>query len=115
MQHVCAQVTPVHLAVVLFEDPEGIGRQAVLKCANEDALRSIVRVLKKRLVKLPQISPPPDQASTLCCDMFVQVIYARKAWLCEMLCGCAGRDRQRATEGAAECHQAAEEAQRHVP
>ena len=64
MQSFYAQVTPVHLAVVLFEDPEGIGRQAVLKCANEDTLRSIVRVLKKRLVRLPQVSPPPDQAST---------------------------------------------------
>ncbi len=59
---VLLQVTPLHLAIVLFEDPEGIGRQAVLKCASEDALRSIVRVLKKKLVKLPQINPPPDQA-----------------------------------------------------
>ena len=67
MQSFSAQVTPVHLAVVLFEDPEGIGRQAVLKCAYEDTLRSIVRVLKKKLVRLPQISPPPDQASTTCC------------------------------------------------
>ena len=66
MQSFYAQVTPVHLAVVLFEDPEGIGRQAVLKCANEDTLRSIVRVLKKKLVRLPQVSPPPDQASTFC-------------------------------------------------
>jgi hypothetical protein len=58
------QVTPLHLAIVLFEDPEGIGRQAVLKCANKDTLRSIIRVLKKKLVRLPHVSPPPDQAST---------------------------------------------------
>ncbi len=55
-------MTPLHLAIVLFEDPEGIGRQAVLKCAGEDTLRSIIRVLKKKLVKLPQVNPPPDQA-----------------------------------------------------
>ncbi|KAK9844178.1 hypothetical protein WJX81_007123 [Elliptochloris bilobata] len=62
LEHGHQQVTPLHLAIVVFEDSEGIGRQAVLKCANEDALRSIVRVLKKKLVRLPQVSPPPDQA-----------------------------------------------------
>jgi ATP-dependent Clp protease ATP-binding subunit ClpB len=56
-----AQLTPVHLAVVLFEDPEGIAKQAVLKVGNEETLKSIIRVLRKKLVRLPAISPAPDQ------------------------------------------------------
>ena len=47
------QLTPVHLAVVLLEDPEGLASQAVLKNANEETLRSILRVLKKKLVRVP--------------------------------------------------------------
>jgi ATP-dependent Clp protease ATP-binding subunit ClpB len=35
--------------------------QAVLKCATDDTYRSLVRTLKKRLVRLPSISPAPDQ------------------------------------------------------
>lgn len=33
------QLTPVHLAVVLLEDPEGLAQQAVLKHGNEETLR----------------------------------------------------------------------------
>lgn len=45
------QLAPIHLAVALFEDPEGIAKQAVLKVGNEDAYRSVLRVLKKALVR----------------------------------------------------------------
>ncbi len=58
------QLAPVHAAITLFEDPEGIARQAVLKNADEETLRSILRLLKKKLVKLPAVDPPPDQVST---------------------------------------------------
>ncbi len=57
------QVTPVHIAIKLFEDPEGIARQAILRNSNEETLRSILRVLKKKLVRLPSVDPPPDQVS----------------------------------------------------
>eukprot|EP00884_Botryococcus_braunii_P013589 jgi/Botrbrau1/22230/Bobra.168_1s0061.1 len=55
------QLTPTHLAVVLFEDPEGIAKQAVLKLGNEETLKSVIRVLRKRLVRLPAVDPAPDQ------------------------------------------------------
>ena len=38
------QLTPVHLALALFEDPEGIGKQAVLRVGSEDAYKSVLRV-----------------------------------------------------------------------
>lgn len=33
------QLTPVHLAITLFEDPEGIACQAVLKHGSKETLR----------------------------------------------------------------------------
>ena len=33
------QLTPVHLAITLLEDPEGLAQQAVLKHGNEETLR----------------------------------------------------------------------------
>jgi ATP-dependent Clp protease ATP-binding subunit ClpB len=57
-------LSPIHAAIVLFEDPEGIAKQAVLRNASEETLRSILRLLKKKLVKLPAIDPPPDQVRT---------------------------------------------------
>ena len=57
------QVTPVHAAIKLFEDPEGIAKQAILRNSNEETLRSILRVLNKKLVRLPSVDPPPDQVS----------------------------------------------------
>ncbi|KAK9916599.1 hypothetical protein WJX75_004717 [Coccomyxa subellipsoidea] len=56
------QVTPIHVAIKLLEDPEGIAKQAILRNSNEETLRSILRVLNKKLVRLPSIDPPPDQA-----------------------------------------------------
>ena len=56
------QVTPVHLAIVLHEDEEGIGKHVILRVANDETVRSILRVLKKQLVRLPTVDPPPDQA-----------------------------------------------------
>jgi ATP-dependent Clp protease ATP-binding subunit ClpB len=57
------QVTPIHVAIKLLEDPEGIAKQAILRNSNEETLRSILRVLNKKLVRLPSIDPPPDQVS----------------------------------------------------
>ena len=54
------QLTPLHVAVTLFEDPEGLAKTAVGKVGSDETWRSIVRVLKRRLVKLPSISPAPD-------------------------------------------------------
>lgn len=61
-EHGHQQITPIHLCIVLFEDPEGLGKQAILNVANEETLRSILRLLKKQVVRLPSIDPPPEQA-----------------------------------------------------
>lgn len=50
------QLTPLHVAFALFNDPEGIARQAVLQVGNEDSLKSVQRVLQKALVRQPSIS-----------------------------------------------------------
>lgn len=52
---------PLHLAVVMFEDPEGVAKQAVLKVANEESHKSVVRALRKALTKIPKIEPAPDE------------------------------------------------------
>ena len=56
-----AQISPVHLAIALFEDPEGLAKQAVMREGSDEALRSILRVLRKKLVRLPAVDPPPEQ------------------------------------------------------
>ena len=56
-----AQISPVHIAIVLFEDPEGLAKQAVLREGSDETLRSILRVLKKKLVRLPSVDPPPER------------------------------------------------------
>ena len=60
-----AQISPVHLAIALFEDPEGLGKQAVLREGNDETLRSILRVLKKKLVRQPSVEPPPERVFIL--------------------------------------------------
>ena len=60
-----AQISPVHLAIALFEDPEGLAKQAVLREGNDETLRSILRVLKKKLVRQPSVDPPPERVSIL--------------------------------------------------
>lgn len=55
------QLTPIHLAIAIFEDNEGVGKQAAVKCAGEETYKSLLRTLRKRLVRLPAIDPPPDQ------------------------------------------------------
>jgi ATP-dependent Clp protease ATP-binding subunit ClpB len=72
------QVTPVHAAITLFEDPEGLAKQAVLRHSNDETLRSILRVLKKRLVRLPSVDPPPDQVSQT--SKYRLFSSARKGW-----------------------------------
>ena len=60
------QLTALHLAVALLEDPEGLAKQAVLRASNEQTYLSLLRVLKKRLVRLPSVSPLPGVCVSLC-------------------------------------------------
>lgn len=46
------------------QEPQGIARSAVLRISGEEAWRSSVRVLRKRLVRLPKVEPAPDQVSS---------------------------------------------------
>jgi ATP-dependent Clp protease ATP-binding subunit ClpB len=55
------QLSPVHLAIAIFEDPEGVGKQAAVKAAGEDTWKSLLRTLRKRLVRIPVVDPAPDQ------------------------------------------------------
>jgi ATP-dependent Clp protease ATP-binding subunit ClpB len=55
------QLSPLHLAVVMCENTEGVARQAVLKIAGEEGYRAAVRSLRKALAKLPKIEPPPEE------------------------------------------------------
>ncbi|KAG2488370.1 hypothetical protein HYH03_013059 [Edaphochlamys debaryana] len=58
-----AALTPTHLAVVIFEEPQGIGRSAAARAGGDDGWKSVVRVLRRRLTKLPKIDPAPDSVS----------------------------------------------------
>ena len=60
-----AQITPVHAALALLDDQEGLFQQA-LSCAASDpesAVRSFKRSLNRLLSKVPSQSPPPDEIS----------------------------------------------------
>lgn len=58
-----AQIYPLHLALALLEEDNSLGKQAVLRSVGEDGYLSLLRVLKKRLVRLPSVQPPPGEAS----------------------------------------------------
>ncbi|GLI67219.1 hypothetical protein VaNZ11_011143 [Volvox africanus] len=58
-----ATLTPLHLAVVLFEEPQGIARSATSRAGGDEAWRSCTRVLRRRLAKLPKVQPAPDSVS----------------------------------------------------
>eukprot|EP00698_Gefionella_okellyi_P002925 TRINITY_DN12771_c0_g1_i1.p1 TRINITY_DN12771_c0_g1~~TRINITY_DN12771_c0_g1_i1.p1 ORF type:complete len:872 (+),score=235.69 TRINITY_DN12771_c0_g1_i1:62-2677(+) len=52
-----SSVTPVHLAVALFADEEGLAKQACMR-ANADPT-NLERNLKRAMIKLPVQDPPP--------------------------------------------------------
>lgn len=56
-----AAMTPLHLATVLFEDLEGIARQACLAAGGEGTAASVPRVLRRKLETLPVVHPAPER------------------------------------------------------
>ncbi|XP_073035400.1 chaperone protein ClpB1 [Primulina eburnea] len=57
-----AQFTPLHFASALISDPNGIFPQAIVNASgNDEAARSVERVINQSLKKLPTQSPPPDE------------------------------------------------------
>ena len=55
------QLAPVHLAVALFSDPNGIARQILNKSGCDPQV--VERNLRRLLVRLPTQDPAPDQVS----------------------------------------------------
>lgn len=53
----------------LEEPPLFLGSQACLKVGTEETYRAVLRVLRKRLVRLPTVDPAPDQVA----DAFLYV------------------------------------------
>lgn len=77
-----AQFTPLHLAVALISDPSGIFSQAIASAGGgEEAAKSVERVFKQALRKLPSQSPPPDEipASTSLIKVIRRAQAAQKA------------------------------------
>ncbi|KAI3436547.1 hypothetical protein D9Q98_005963 [Chlorella vulgaris] len=56
-EHDHQQVTPLHVAIVMFEDEGGLARAALSKhAASPDSFNSVLRMLRKQLVRLPAVS-----------------------------------------------------------
>ena len=55
------QLYPIHVGIVLLEDQEGVAKQAVVKAGGDEAYKSFVRQLRKKLVTLPKVEPAPDE------------------------------------------------------
>jgi len=53
-------LTPVHVAYVLFTEPEGLGKSICKKVGVD--IQQVERSLKKCLVKIPKQEPAPDEA-----------------------------------------------------
>jgi ATP-dependent Clp protease ATP-binding subunit ClpB len=53
------QITPLHAAVPVFD--EGLGKQAVVKAAGDEAWRSLCRTLRKRLSRQPKVQGDSGQ------------------------------------------------------
>lgn len=57
-QHGHIEMTPLHLAIAIFSDEQGLGRTLVKKLGVDP--QALERVLRRRLLKLPTQSPAPD-------------------------------------------------------
>lgn len=53
------ELHPIHMAIVMVEDPEGIAKHAIMKQGGDAAYKSVVRLLRRRLVVLPKVEPAP--------------------------------------------------------
>ncbi|KAI7843936.1 hypothetical protein COHA_002475 [Chlorella ohadii] len=57
-EHSHQSLTPTHVAIVMFEDEGGVARAALARqaAAGSDSLASVLRTLKKQLVRLPAVT-----------------------------------------------------------
>ncbi|KAK9841119.1 hypothetical protein WJX74_000311 [Apatococcus lobatus] len=61
-EHSHGLLTPVHLIAALLAE-DGIARQVLTAVGNEQTWQSVQRLINKRLVRLPSISPAPEDVS----------------------------------------------------
>lgn len=77
-----SEISPVHIALAIMDDAEGIGRAAVARAGGEEGAQSFGRVLKKGLVRLPRVEPAPTDIglSRLGAQVLRQVAFPKLAW-----------------------------------
>lgn len=57
-EHSHSMLMPVHLAMGLFDDPEGLARRICIKCELDP--KNMITELEKLLEKVPKQTPPPE-------------------------------------------------------
>lgn len=58
-----SEVSPLHCAIALLDDPAGMARAAVLRASNEESLASLRRTLTRACAHLPVVKPKPSSPS----------------------------------------------------
>jgi ATP-dependent Clp protease ATP-binding subunit ClpB len=71
-EHSHAVLTPAHLVLSLFKDPEGLARRICVKCDVEP--QKLIENLEKLLAKVPKQSPPPENLTTT--GKFLEILRA---------------------------------------
>ena len=61
-EHSHQLLTPIHLAAALLAG-DGIARQVLSQIGNDETWQSVQRLINKKLVRLPAISPAPEELS----------------------------------------------------
>eukprot|EP01119_Soliformovum_irregulare_P013267 TRINITY_DN3519_c0_g1_i1.p1 TRINITY_DN3519_c0_g1~~TRINITY_DN3519_c0_g1_i1.p1 ORF type:complete len:885 (+),score=322.13 TRINITY_DN3519_c0_g1_i1:72-2726(+) len=67
-----AQMTPIHLALAIFAEPQGLGQSVCKKAGAEP--QAVERSLRKALVRLPVQDPPPLEVSAT--QDFIRILRA---------------------------------------
>src|ERR1700722_13185199 len=57
-EHHSVQLSPLHLALALWEERDGLLRQIINRCSGD--AQEFERSLKRAITKLPQQDPPPE-------------------------------------------------------
>jgi ATP-dependent Clp protease ATP-binding subunit ClpB len=60
LEHQNQQLCPVHVAVVMVEDADGIAKLGIEKSGGPESYKSVVRLLRKALVRVPKVEPAPE-------------------------------------------------------
>lgn len=110
----------LHVALVLFEDAEGVAKQAVLKLGGESAYKSVLRVLNRAQQAQPRVDPAPEEvflaadlkkafstAAKLQKDKGDSFLGEQRCWRRSRQGSKAARERERPSTGGGETRPAA--------